>query len=225
MTTTYINLRGLRGYFPIRLHACAHARTRRSTYFPYRSGLEITAITGLTPQAVEASQSPKSISTHLVSQAYCENVFEEVEHHHTCCRVSVNEAKLPEHTQHQHPSIQSINAAGGLAVRERVSKRVTLEASIRVGRGSTLTYLLRVGRYYAGSVYSHDRQRPIIRSEPFSPTSNTRVSVSNCGCGCTPIGRTVCARWPTPRTYLLDTHRYYPCYLPNVGQRSALGRW
>jgi len=50
MTTAYDDLRGLRGYFSKSLHVCTHARTRRSTYFPHRSGLEITRITSLTPQ-------------------------------------------------------------------------------------------------------------------------------------------------------------------------------
>ena len=125
--------------------------------------------------------------------------------------------------QREGMRVQGSNAAGGSAVRERVSKRGTLGVSIRVGRGSMLAYLLRVGRYCVEYVYSHDRQYRIVRSKPYSPTPNTRVSVRDRGYDRTPIGRAVCALWPTPRSYLLDTHRYQGRYLRLVGQRGALG--
>ena len=42
MTKTYVNMRGLRGYFSNPLHMPTHAHTRRSTRFSYRRSLKIT---------------------------------------------------------------------------------------------------------------------------------------------------------------------------------------
>ena len=51
MTSTYINLRGLRGYFPNPTRTRARAHARRSACFPYRSGLQKTPQTPQTPHA------------------------------------------------------------------------------------------------------------------------------------------------------------------------------